>query len=139
MSGVLALIAGSGQDRNISLADAEVPAGGSGVQTASFRLNTDRSAYQGIDGAFSALYAWCAANGTPANYEVRASLVSGSTPGGDSVGSWLALSSSRTWSATDALADASPNVIALTIEIRRATGTLTLDSCTVTLSADRSA
>lgn len=70
-----------------------------------------------------------------ANYEVRASIVSGSLTSG-TTGSWLALSSTRTWALTQSSIGSSTCV--LTIEIRNATSLAVLDSATITLTAEKS-
>jgi hypothetical protein len=71
--------------------------------------------------------------GLGGSYEVRATLNSGSLAGGSSAtGSWLALSSARSWTVTQvALGNQSAN---LTIEIRPNAGAVA-DSCTINLSA----
>ena len=68
-----------------------------------------------------------------AAYECRATLNSGTSPAGSAVGSWLALSSGRSWNLTrTSLGTVTCN---LTIEIRRASDGTVLDSCTVILTA----
>lgn len=47
-------------------------------------------------------YLWCANSDNTAQYEIRVDLQAGSFDGGsDATGTWLALSSTRTWSVTD--------------------------------------
>jgi hypothetical protein len=69
----------------------------------------------------------------PGSYEIRATLVSGDTPSG-TLGSWLALTSNRTW--TNNKPGAAPGVRScqLTIEIRL--GSTVLDTTTVDLYAE---
>lgn len=69
----------------------------------------------------------------PGSYEIRATLVSGDTPAG-TLGSWLALSTTRTW--TNNKLGAAPGVreCQLTIEIRL--GATVLDTTTVDLYAE---
>ena len=69
-----------------------------------------------------------------AAYEVRATEVSGTVSTG-TVGSWLALSSTRTW--TRARVVAGSDSVVLTIEIRLAASGAVLDSATVTLTAEK--
>jgi hypothetical protein len=69
----------------------------------------------------------------PGSYEIRATLVSGDTPVG-TLGSWLALTSNRTWSLTKLSGVAGSRQSELTVEIRL--GTTVLDTTTVTLSAE---
>jgi hypothetical protein len=69
----------------------------------------------------------------PGSYEIRATLNSGDTPVG-TLGSWLALTSTRTWSLTKPGNIAGFRECELTVEIRL--GATVLDSTIVTLSAE---
>ena len=71
-------------------------------------------------------------NAAPGLYEVRATVTSGSISSGDATGSWLALTSTRTWTVTRDIVGLSSAT--LTIEIRL--GTTVLDTATVTLAAE---
>lgn len=71
-------------------------------------------------------------NAAGANYEVRATVNSGSLSTG-TTGSWLSLGSSQSWSAVQS--GAGVTGAELLIEIRRASGGATLASKTVTISA----
>lgn len=70
-----------------------------------------------------------------ANYEARATVNSGSLTSG-TTGSWIALSSSRSWT----LDQTSVGAIScnLTIEIRHATSLAVLDTASITLEAEKS-
>ena len=70
-----------------------------------------------------------------ANYEVRATVNSGSLTSG-TTGSWLALSSTRTWTLTQTTVASS--ACELLIEIRNTSTTIVMDSSTVTLQAEKS-
>jgi hypothetical protein len=67
-------------------------------------------------------------------YECRMSTVSGTVSTG-TVGSWLALSSSRGWSKTRTSDAAGTDTYVGTLEIRRTADAVVLDSATVTLNA----
>lgn len=69
----------------------------------------------------------------PGSYEIRATLVDGDTPVG-TLGSWLALTSSRTWSLNKTGGFPGFRESVLTIEIRL--GATVLDSTTVTLQVE---
>lgn len=138
MTGVLAVLLGSGNDLSIELQDADAFSTGFDVQTASFRMKVDRFASVGEDGVFTDVFQWCADYADPADYEVRATIVSGGgAMAGDATGAWLDFTTGRTWSTVDANVDATPENAVLTIEVRRAGGTRILASCTASLSADR--
>lgn len=73
-------------------------------------------------------YQWVT-NGTPSDYEVRATVNSGGVSSGSAAtGSWLAMTSSRTWQRT------SPGSPSLTIEIRRVSDSVVVASATVTIT-----
>lgn len=68
----------------------------------------------------------------PGSYEIRATLASGTSPAGAAVGSWLALTTGRSWTLTSNAGQY--KTCQLTIEIRK--DGVVLDSGTVTLTAD---
>jgi hypothetical protein len=71
--------------------------------------------------------------GTNTDYECRATITSGGLTGGDSTGAWLSLGTTRMWyvHATNTVVTCT-----LTIEIRRASDGVVLDTATVTLDAE---
>ena len=69
------------------------------------------------------------------NFEARSTLTSGSLSSDPSAGSWVALSSSLTWSRQQTTNGTSQAIF--TLEIRNATSGVTLASSTVTLNAER--
>lgn len=107
-------------------------AAGSGVQSASFSLESDGDiAINGSD-----VGDWLSPkSAAPSLYEVRATVVSGSVSSG-TTGSWLALTSTRTWTRLDSDNNGSAQECVLTIEVRYNGGAV-LDSSTVTLTANR--
>ena len=84
-------------------------------------------------GAYSTTRAWLAPVYGVGEFEVRATIVSGSVSSG-TTGSWLALSSTRTWERT-ATGGAGASTVVLTIEIRRASTGTVVATCTLTLTA----
>lgn len=70
-----------------------------------------------------------------AAYDVRATVVSGTTPTGSATGSWLSLGTSQSW--TLGTASVTTVTCQLTIEIRNATSLAVLASGTVNLSATK--
>jgi len=77
---------------------------------------------------------WIAPKGAaPGSYECRATLNSGDTPSG-TLGSWLALTSNRTWSHTTS----GPGVLTCELLIEIRLGTTVLDSTTVTITVEES-
>ena len=69
-----------------------------------------------------------------ANYEVQATVNSGSLSSG-TTGSWLALNTTRTWTVSRSTTGVS--TCNLTIEIRRASDSVVLDTVTIALQAAR--
>lgn len=88
--------------------------------------------YALTSGGFVTLGSWVIPTANAGNYEVRATLNSGSLTSG-TTGSWLALSTTRTWVRQRiAIGSSSAN---LTIEVRRASDGLVMASKTVDLTA----
>ena len=108
-----------------SISSAAIRMGSSGLQS-SFVNNS-----QSIDGA------WVTPTTSADNWEVRATVISGSTPTGASVGSWLALTSDRTWTIT-ASVEGTTVTGTIQLEFRRASD-LVVDpnTPTFTLTAER--
>lgn len=99
---------------------------------ASYEVNSDGKVY---DQNGTILETWLL-SGAAADYDVRATLVSGNSPTGASLGTWLNLASSHAWQETASLG--SIKTCTLTIEIRDATTLTVLDTATVTVTADNS-
>ncbi len=136
MTGVLAALAGLGRPR-VSLADGTTTSSGLANQTATYTLEADGDIITATTGGGSVDAGdWIAPKGAAGgNYEVMATVVSGSVSSG-TTGSWLALSSDRTW--TRSRATSGSDTVVLTIEIRRTGTTTVLASCTRTLVAEKS-
>lgn len=135
MTGVIAVIAASGGPR-VSLADGTTTSSGLPNQTATYTLEADGDIITATTAGGSVdagdwISPKAAAGG---NYEVRATVVSGSVSSG-TTGSWLALSSDRTW--TRSRVTSGTDTVVLTIEIRRTGTTTVLATCTRTLVADK--
>ena len=137
MSILLAAFAAMGGDR-ISLSGVAVSSVGSGSQTATYTLESDGDVVTATTpGGSVDAGDWIAPKASaPSNYEVRATLNFGTPNGGSSAtGSWLALTSNRSWGVTQIVVGVADQV-ELTIEIRKGAGAA-LASATVTLDAER--
>jgi hypothetical protein len=135
MSILLAAFAAMGGDK-ISLSGVAVSSVGSGSQTATYTLESDGDVVRATTPLGSSdIGDWIDPKASaPSDYEVRATLNSGTLTSG-TTGSWLALTSNRSWTLTQATVGAADQVD-LTIEIRKGSGA-TLASATVTLDAER--
>ena len=103
---------------------------------AGYRVDSDSFVYTAanFNGVYSQQEQWDSVPATVGDYEVRATLVSGNTPSGSALSTWLVLSSDRTWQLS-----ASPgNLLActLTIEIRDTATSTVRATATVNLEAD---
>jgi hypothetical protein len=74
-------------------------------------------------------------SGAAAGYDVRATLVSGTSPAGSALATWLNLSSGRSWSLTQSTTGNSSCV--LTVEIGLAGAAAAIASATITIEAER--
>lgn len=135
MSILLAAFAAMGGDR-ISLSGVSVYSAGAGSQTATYTLESDGDVVTATTpGGSVDAGDWIDPKASaPSDYEVRATLNSGTLTSG-TTGSWLALTSNRSWTLTRVVIGAATQVD-LTIEIRKGSGA-TLASASVTLDAER--
>lgn len=107
--------------------------GGLVSSTSGYRLTSGGQIEENEQGSYTNIGQWITPTSQAGNYEVYATLNSGSLSSG-TTGSWLALSTSREWSCFAAAGDIQQATI--TIEIRR-TGTSTvLDTATINITAD---
>lgn len=79
---------------------------------------------------------WISPKGGASNfYEARATVTSGSLTTG-TTGAWLGLGTTRTWTLTQSSAGLTSTCI-FTVEIRRASDSVVVDSATITLTANK--
>lgn len=122
----------------ISLSGVAVSSTGNGSQTATYTLESDGDVVTATTPLGSAdIGDWISPKASaPSDYEVRATLNSGTLNAGSSAtGSWLALTSNRSWGVTRTVVGVA-DTGDLTIEIRKGSGA-TLASANVTLDAER--
>ena len=135
MSILLAAFAAMGGDK-ILLSGVAVSSVGAGSQTATYTLESDGDVMTATTpGGSVDAGDWIDPKASaPSDYEARATLNAGTLTSG-TTGSWLALTSNRSWTLTQVTVGVATQVD-LTIEIRKGSGA-TLASATVTLDAQR--
>lgn len=101
--------------------------------SAGYRLNSNGEVESLTNGSPVTLQQWCTPTSAAGDYEARVTVNSGSLSSG-TTGTWLALSTSRTWSVVQSGAGSSS--CNFTVEIRRTGTTTVLDSATIDLVAD---
>lgn len=107
--------------------------GGARSASTGYRLTSGGQADGLVNVTWSNLEQWCTPTSAASDYEVLATLVTGSLSSG-TTGSWLALSSTQTWTRTASVGTS--QFCSFTVQIRK-TGTSTvLDSATINLEAD---
>lgn len=87
--------------------------------TASISVKADGTIV-GTGNSSSFTHNWINGSFNPADYEVMLTVVSGTTPSGATVGSWLSLASDRTWSLTQTIVGIKSGTY--TIQIRHVSG-----------------
>jgi hypothetical protein len=101
---------------------------------AGYRLNSNGKVYKNQNGSLTEIETWCTPTSEASNYEARVTLLSGTTPSG-SVGTWVALSSTRDWTIQETTAG-NTTTSSIKVEIRRiGTTPTTPPSATIDLSA----
>lgn len=104
-----------------------------GTITDGYQLNSNGTAYDGENGTAYIVEDWVTPTGAASAYECYVTVTSGSLSGGTS-GSWLALSSTRTWTVTRS--SLGTKTCTFTVDIRKVGTTTVLDSATITLEAE---
>jgi len=109
--------------------------GGARDATAGYRLTSAGLAQSLVNVTYTTLETWCTPTSEAGNYEVFATLVSGSTPSG-TIGSWVALSTTQDWVLSSSIGIS--KVCQLSLQIRRIGTTTVLATATIDLDADAS-
>ena len=118
----------------ISITDQSI-ADFSSVYAYAYYILTNGGLVQGdtSSGGTTTLETWCTPTSQAGNYEALVTVTSGSLSGG-TVGSWVALSTSRAWFVQE-FSSGSSNLCTFTVQIRRIGTSTTLDTATITLEA----
>lgn len=134
MSGIQMALLGTDSGAIISISDEIVSSSTLGTATAiaGYRLNSSGIIESRVQSSYTNLGNWVTPTSQAANYEVFATLNFGSASG--PFGSWVALSSSREWTASATIGNA--DSAGVFIEIRRIGTTTVLDSALIDLVAD---
>jgi hypothetical protein len=138
MSGIqMALLGAVGDPAVILLSNQYIQdfTGGARDATAGYRLTSAGLAQSLVDITFTTLETWCTPTSEAVNYEVFATLVSGSTPSG-TIGSWVALSTTQDWVLSSNIGLS--QVCQLSLQIRRIATATVLATATIDLDADAS-
>lgn len=135
MSGIhMALLGAAGVPDVVDFTDDNVIASGSGAQSAGYRIDADGFVYQVVNGVSTILYQWVIPSTASGNYEVFATVTSGSVSSG-TTGSWVATSTSPLW--TRARPTPGISIVDLSMQVRAVGSGTVLDTWTVTLEAER--
>lgn len=103
--------------------------------TAYWTINSDGTVHypSSVNGTDTVGETWLQ-SGVNSDYQVRATVTAGAVNSG-TTGSWLALSTTRTWSVTPSSYGGADATATLTIEIRDAVTLAVLETATITLSS----
>lgn len=117
----------------VNFTDVNVFASGPSGQSAGYRIDVNGFDYQVVNGTDTLLSQWASPTSISSNYEVLASLISGTVSFG-TIGSWVATSTSPLW--TRARPTPGTSIVELAMEVRAIGSTTTLVFWTVTLEAE---
>lgn len=127
---------GGGAPR-VNFVDQSVDATNAGAgASAAYTVNSNGTDAQTVNGVTSTLSAWVSPTTAGANYEVFATVSSGTLSSG-TVGSWVATSTNPSWGRIQNSIGAS--FVNLTMQVRAVSTTTVLDTWTVALTAERTA
>jgi hypothetical protein len=107
--------------------------GGARSATAGYRLTSGGLAQTLVNTTFTTAETWCTPTAQAVNYEVYITVTAGTLSSGTS-GSWVALSTTQTWTRTASIG--ANNLCTFTAQIRRVGTATVLDTATITLEAD---
>lgn len=108
----------------------------SSALTASYTLNTSGIVQKTEGGSTTTLETWLLV-GASSGYEARATVLSGDSPTGSALATWLALSTTRAWTLTDAVNDGIPLTCSLSVEIRDTATNTVQDTAIITITSER--
>lgn len=139
MSGIHMALLGTGASGTtpdvVNFSDQSIYSGTSSPATAGYRVNSDGFDYENVQNVYSVLTQWVTPASAGGNYEVFATVTSGSLTTG-TTGSWLATSTNPTWTRSNGSVGTT-QAVTMTMQVR-ATGTTTvLDTWTVYIEAER--
>jgi len=120
---------------SVNFVDVTVESRQSVVATAGYRVDADGFDYARVQAVYSALAQWVTPASSGNNYEVFATIVTGSVSFG-TIGSWVATSGSPEWTRTTAGAGTIQSV-SLSMQVRAVGSSTVLDTWTVSLEAER--
>lgn len=104
-------------------------------KTAGVRISNNGYYYKYRGGVANAEYVWITPQSNYSEYEVKATLNSGDTPAGDSLATWLSLSTSRDWTLQNGTIEGE-STCSLTLEIRWTGNNVVQDSATYSITAN---
>lgn len=132
MSGVLQVLAASGTVKRVQLFPSNAYLSGpTGPVTAIYSVNSNGT----VTGNNVTQYSWLLV-GSASDYEVRATLSSGTTPSSGTLNTWQGLGTSRSWSQTQTGPGVGTRGCVLGIEIRLASSGTVLASDSVEITAE---
>lgn len=137
MSGALACLAAtanSGASSSVILVGGSPWSAGLGTRIATVRLNSDGYCYHGDNASYTQQFRWLQ-SGTNTDFEVYATLVSGSISG--TTGAWLSLGTTRDWSVVDGSSDGTSQEATVDLTIRDVATSTTRAYATFYLTASQ--
>jgi hypothetical protein len=138
MTGILGAMVGSSGGPTIQLVTPVTLSylNNAAVAIVAYALDPDGYVYTSAGSTLSYVQQeqWDNMPATTGNYEVRATLVSGTTPGGPTIGSWNIVSARQAW--TLVTTSGFVKTCVLTIEVRDTATSTVKATATVTLTAD---
>lgn len=121
-------------DGVVAITDQTISSGDAITATSTYRISHNGNVYGIVNGGSPSLIEqWCTPTSASSDYEVRATVVSGSLSAG-TAGTWFSLGSPSVpeWSAQETTSGFTTYCV-LTIEIRTVVGAVVVDSATITL------
>jgi hypothetical protein len=136
MTGMMCAVTGSSANAVVNFVDHTVYAFAfSGAATATYQVNSNGSDYETVNTSTTVLTQWVTPAYVGGNYEVYATLSSGTLNSG-TTGSWVATSGSLSWTVIKG-GSSGTNSAVLAMQVRAVGTTTVLDTWNITLTAEK--
>jgi hypothetical protein len=137
MTGMMCAITGSSANAVVNFVDQTIYAFAlSGTAVAAYQVNSNGSDYQTVNASTTVLTQWVTPAYVGGNYEVYATLTSGTLSSG-TVLTWLPTSGNPTWQRVAAGASPNYQFANLTMQVRAVGTTTVLDTWNISLTAEK--
>lgn len=108
-----------------------------GNTTAGFRVSSSGTLERRNGSTYTVEHTWLPAGASAADYDFRVTSITGTSPSGSAVNTWLNAGTSREWNVADGIVDGVEVFSSFSLEISLAGNATAFDSTSVDLTSER--